>query len=288
MYFCHWAAWAPVHQEPARWRARSSNEARTAPCASAARQRRLDPPHPPSPLPPQEKIIKFSIPIADFFIDYDKHKLGAISRPQFRRGLNFAFGDSYIREAVTSEEISLLECAYAREMFDGAQFVDWKDFCKDINTVHTLTNLETKPTESPQPVRIKPQTRVSLSPAEEARVDELLSAMRKRFEIRSVYVKAPFHDFAQSTNSPMMVDHVTRQQFVQGLSRLGIEPGAEDLELLFKKYDDGEEGSVNYVAFATDVDATETFSDRSKAPKGSTLYGGFRSAKVHEELLKSL
>merc|ERR1719238_2375788 len=105
---------------------------------------------------------------------------------------------------------------------------------------------------------------ITLSAAEEARVQEVLSLMRERFQIRSVYVKAPFTDFAKSNNSPMMVDRITRQQFVQGLSRLGIEPSDADLELLFKKYDDSGEGSVNYVAFSTDVDATETFSGRER------------------------
>jgi Ca2+-binding EF-hand superfamily protein len=235
----------------------------------------------------QEKVIQFKIPVADFLFDYDRHKLGAISRPQFRRGLNFAFGNAYVRESIASEEMSLLEDAYAREMLDGALFVDWKQFCNDINAAITLTHLETKPTATPHPHKIERQA-VVLSPAEEARVQQLLAAMRKRFQIRSVYVKAPFHDFAQSTNSPMMVDHVTRQQFVQGLSRLGIEPAAADLELLFKKFDDGDEGSVNYVAFTTAVDDTETFSDRSRPVVGSNLYGGFRKPKVHEELLKSL
>ena len=56
-------------------------------------------------------MIQFKIPVADFLVDYDRHKLGAISRPQFRRGLNFAFGDSYIRESVTSNEMMLLEYA---------------------------------------------------------------------------------------------------------------------------------------------------------------------------------
>ena len=89
-----------------------------------------------------------------------------------------------------------------------------------------------------------------------------------------------------------MVDRITRQQFVQGLSSLGIEPTAEDLELLFKKYDDAGEGAVNYVTFCTDVDATETFSDRKRLPyspvPNSTFYGGFRQPKVHEELLRAM
>ena len=80
----------------------------------------------------------------------------------------------------------------------------------------------------------------------------------------------------------------TRQQFVQGLSRLGVEPSPAELELLFKKYDDDGEGSVNYVSFCNHVDVTETFSDRSYSKPQVPLYGGFRNAKVDEAVLKAL
>jgi len=241
----------------------------------------------------QEKVIQFKIPVQDFLVDYDKHKLGTVSVAQFRRGLNFAFGESYIKESITEEEMMILEQVYAREMLDGEYFVDWKAFCKDINAAILTPNLEVMPTMLPEPVvPTLGSAPVVLTAAEEARVQMLLKDMRERFRIRSVYVKAPFHDFARSNNSAMMVDRITRQQFVQGLSRLGIEPQASDLELLFKKYDDAGEGAVNYVTFTTDVDATETFSDRMRMPPSpvaqTTFYGGFRSPKVHEELLRSM
>ena len=89
--------------------------------------------------------------------------------------------------------------------------------------------------------------------------------MRDRFSIREVYVKGVFHDFALSKNSPKMIDHVTRQQFVQGLSRLGLEPAPDELALLFKKFDDDGVGNVNYVAFARAVDAAKAQDDRPNA-----------------------
>ena len=240
----------------------------------------------------QDKVVQFKIPIIDFFCDYDRHKIGAISSPHFRRGMNFAFGSMYVRESITAVEMEMIEQAYAREMLDGAIFVDWKEFCKDINSAVFTPNLESAPHTVPDQPYVKRATVDSLTPAEEERVQALLSAMRQRFKIRQVYVKAPFHDFAQSNNSPVMIDHVTRQQFVQGLARLGIEPSAEELELLFKKYDDAGDRSVNYVAFSTDVDATETFSTRERLPASpvpnTSFYGGFRFPKVHEELLQSM
>ena len=47
---------------------------------------------------------------------------------------------------------------------------------------------------------------------------------------------------------------------MQGLSRLGVEPSPEEIQLLFKKYDDDGVGNVNYVAFSRTVDALEQVS----------------------------
>ena len=79
---------------------------------------------------------------------------------------------------------------------------------------------------------------------------------------------------------------------VQGLARLGIEPTPSDLDLLFRKYDDLGEGSVNYVKFSVDVDPTETFSTRERLPAMpvpiTAFTGGFLKPKVHEDLLRSM
>ena len=241
----------------------------------------------------QEKASQFNVPVNDYFVDYDRHNMGAISRPQFRRALNAAFGMHYTNEAPTEAELNLLEEVYARETLDGEYFFSWKEFCKDIKDVVIMPGLEKLPLAQPHP--LVPEighTRITLSPEKEAKVQKLLGQMKQRFAIRCVYVKAPFHDFALSNNSPIMIDCCTRGQFVQGLARLGVEPSADELELLFDKYNIRGDGSVNYVAFATDVDPTETFSNRERvAPFSpelykSTLFGGFRKPRVHEELLR--
>ena len=127
---------------------------------------------------------------------------------------------------------------------------------------------------------------MNLDPEAEAGVAELLRAIRERFRVCSVYAKAPFADFAKSSNSPIMVDHVTRAQFIQGLASLGIHPSADEIELLLRKYDDDGDGNVNYLSFCRDVDCLETFSSRSKAPSEHhvTLHGGFRFPRTPEDL----
>jgi len=228
----------------------------------------------------------------NFFSDYDRHVRGTCTIPQFRAALFSAFGASYMKTDLTEKECQLLEETYARTMIDGEVHVRWKDFCNDIAAQVVPPNLEYDPlhdTSSPGFTPLIERKERQLSPEEEARLEPLLKKMRDRFSIREVYVKGPFHDFALSNNSPKMIDHVTRQQFVQGLSRLGLEPSPQDFELLFKKYDDDGVGNINYVAFARSVDALETFSDRSKASSDArnTLYGGWKKPKVPLDYLAS-
>ena len=87
----------------------------------------------------------------------------------------------------------------------------------------------------------------------------------------------------------MVIDHVTKSQFVKALSRLGVEPSAEQISLLAKKFGDDGEGMINYVAFCCAVDDQESSSLRSAdAAKGNTLHGGFRDSRVPVDLLKRL
>jgi len=255
---------------------------------------RLNAAKPPLPLQEllatlQNKIVQYGIPPHDFFVDYDRHQQGTVTIPQFRAALFNAFGASYVKADVTEAECQVLEEYYAQTMIDGDQHVRWKVFCNDLAAAVVPPHLEYTPTSEVGSRMIERHERM-LTPAEEAKVEEILSLMRQRFAIRCVYVKGPFHDFALSKNSPKMIDHCTRQQFVQGLSRLGLEPSQEDLELLFKKFDDDGVGNVNYVAFSRCVDALETFSDRNNASviARNNLHGGFRKPKVALDFLASL
>jgi len=226
----------------------------------------------------------------NFFADYDRHGRGTCTIAQFRAAMMLAFGASYMKTDLTEKECQLLEEWYARTLLDGEVHVKWKDFCNDIAAQVVPPNLEYDPLNNHDGfIPLIERKEKVLSREEEARLAPLLKKMKDRFSIREVYVKGPFHDFALSKNSPKMIDHVTRQQFVQGLSRLGIEPSASEIELLCKKYDDDGIGNVNYVAFARTVDALEQFSDRSKeaATKRNTLYGGWKKPKVPLDYLAS-
>jgi len=225
----------------------------------------------------KHKISRFDIVLADAFVDFDKHKLGAISRAQFRRGLNSAFGDAYIRESLKEEELNTLEEEFKREMVDGAQFVDWNRICLALDGTPLASDAQVQEsTISELDLPERQSHRMSHSGG--VRLRTVLAQIAERFRIRSVYVKTPFHDFARALNSPKMTNHITRQQFVQGISRLGVELHEDDLQLLCKMYDDLEDSSVNYVRFCQDVDASEIRSSRRFS--AVEFVAGFRHQKV--------
>ena len=80
--------------------------------------------------------------------------------------------------------------------------------------------------------------------------------------VRRVLVKPFFSDYEQQVNSAKVIDHITRNQTVQALSRFGVELDTAQAELLFDRYDDLGDGSVNFVALVRDVDPYENFSGR--------------------------
>lgn len=53
-----------------------------------------------------------------------------------------------------------------------------------------------------------------------------------------------------------VADHVTRKQFRQALSTAGIELPADQMDLIYEKFDDSNDLSINYVAFTRAVDPT--------------------------------
>jgi len=191
----------------------------------------------------------------NFFADYDRHGRGTCTIAQFRAAMMLAFGASYMKTDLTEKECQLLEEHYARTLLDGEVHVKWKDFCDDIAAVVVPPHLEYDPLNAhegfiPLIERkeriLSPEEEVSLVVAvaaaavgvrralaltltlilsthpEQARLAPLLKKMRDRFSIREVYVKGVFHDFALSKNSPKMIDHVTRQQFVQAQARVWV------------------------------------------------------------------
>ena len=122
--------------------------------------------------------------------------------------------------------------------------------------------LEKSPHETPSSRVLQHAPHTLQPPEREAAVQALLEALRQRVLVRRVLVKPFFSDYEQQVNSAKVIDHITRNQTIQALSRFGVELDTAQAELLFDRYDDLGDGSVNFVALVRDVDPYENFSGR--------------------------
>lgn len=111
-------------------------------------------------------------------------------------------------------------------------------------------------------------------------------------------VKPLFADYGAWSHATKMVDHITRQQALQSLSKLGVELTSEEANLLFRRYDTLATGTVNFIALVRDIDPFESFSGRQmrrhafpqdpEYGSGFTMHGGFRQDRVVPGLLLNL
>ena len=165
--------------------------------------------------------------------------------------------------SLTENDIMLLVSRYGRVMPHGATHVLWRDLVRDIEEAFTTAGMEKDPDLQVKRQVFGEQRPIELPAPREERVQAILAALRRRVEVRRVLVKPLFSDYEQQVNSAKVVDHITRSQMVQALSRLHVELTAEDAALLFERYDTLNDGTVNYIALVRDIDPYEAFSSRN-------------------------
>ena len=160
-------------------------------------------------------MYKQRIRIQDFFGDFDRLRCGSITPTQFARALGLA------GFTMTEAQYSELSDAYPSAVADRP--VCYKDFCADVNGVFTKYHLEKAPLEhvEPKPASLLDTERFSAKPTrslgteDDERVDQILDAIAEGVRKRRVEVKPFFNDACSNQNSPMRVNHVTKQQFKQ-------------------------------------------------------------------------
>lgn len=143
--------------------------------------------------------------------------------------------------------------------------VNYQAFCDLIDESFTVKNLEKDPLQqvSDVPVDILNTNRYqrcdkTLTEAEEEGLYSVLSRIAQVCKIKRILVKPVFDDAAANKNSTLSVNRVTANQFKQALNvKLGLRLKESEVQWLLKKFDDNNDGMVNYVAFANLVDPPE-------------------------------
>jgi Ca2+-binding EF-hand superfamily protein len=217
----------------------------------------------------EENLKKYAnrnrVRFREFFRDFDKRRSNEVSDAHFRTGL------SYIKVTFTELELQALANKY-RNPSSGR--VRYADFCDSIETVFTTKGLERMPTAEVPSITAEaflgPR---QLSDADEMDLMELMERVKERVRVRRLQIKPIFQDYDRKAVTKTIskfchrVGTVTKAQFKQGLAIAlsGMPFNEREYDLLCRKFD--ENGDVNYVAFAEQIDA-ENMVDKTMPATG--------------------
>eukprot|EP00826_Nyctotherus_ovalis_P059101 TRINITY_DN818_c0_g1_i17.p1 TRINITY_DN818_c0_g1~~TRINITY_DN818_c0_g1_i17.p1 ORF type:complete len:380 (-),score=141.66 TRINITY_DN818_c0_g1_i17:1038-2177(-) len=188
------------------------------------------------------------IRITEFFYDFDKLRKGAVTKEQFRRIL------SLLGFTLTEKEYQSLEARY----LGGDGFMNYVQFCDDVDSAFTLKGIDKNPTAVVKPVEVTDtlparRKRVELDEVSRQKLFDILQMAYKLVQTQRFHMK-PFFQAFDTTQSGF----VSKWQFVRVLAQVGLKPTEETMNILLKYYmNKGNFDEVNYVDFVNDVDRPE-------------------------------
>jgi len=193
----------------------------------------------------KKQIFVNRINLYSFLCDYDPLNHGIISPEQFYAGISLA------RINISNEEVRRVANAYK----NAHGKILYKLFCKNIDTIFTVHNLENYPTcdvKNPSYNYLVKNTN-QLSQEKEERLKKVLSYIKHEIDIRRLLLRPYFTDF-DDFRSTSRTGKVMRSQFHRILSTMKINLSQDDLFLLYEKYQDPETGLIKYMSFVNEVD----------------------------------
>ncbi|KAJ3323799.1 hypothetical protein HDV06_001169 [Boothiomyces sp. JEL0866] len=188
-------------------------------------------------------VYRNRIRLIEFFRDYDRHNCGLVTQTQFVTGIRLA------RIPLDSNELDVLLKTYGTPD-DRANY---RKLCASIDTVFTINNLEQNPLQE-----VKPPSRDwliqscnKLEPHEEQQCSQIIARLQTIIKERRILIAPLFKDFDRFLGN---MGRVSRSHFSRLLVMMGMNISDEDLHILFRKYEDHEEGRINYQEFIKQID----------------------------------
>jgi len=228
----------------------------------------------------KKQIYVNRINLLSFFIDYDPLNHGIISPEQFYAGISLARID-----------ISNGEVKRVAEAYKNAQGkIYYRLFCKNIDTIFTVHNLENYPTCDVKypPYDYLVKTTNKLSPEKEERLKKVLSFIKHEIDIRRLLLRPYFSDF-DDFRSTSRTGKVMRSQFHRILSTMKINLSQDDLYLLYEKYQDPDTGLIKYLSFVDEVDFPKWDpSEVRLTPRTPLPFDTYSSSSVSRGVIKKL
>lgn len=194
----------------------------------------------------QTFVFKRRIRLEDFFLSFDFHHMGWVTKQKFRSVCG------QVNLPLTPTEIEL--CLQVFTMPEQEDLFNYREFCDQINEVFGVKELNRTPQDSglarstalPDPS----MTLQRLCEADENDLQKILQRMRTVIATRRMNIREQFRDYDKHPRK----NYISRQQFKQSIARLGLSTSPAEFAILCKKYRCTDLDDMNYQAFCNDVD----------------------------------
>lgn len=187
------------------------------------------------------KVYRQPVRTLDFMSDYDKLNHGRVNKTSFRRALKLA------RFELTESEMDILEDAFQHHFYPD--FVDYRQFCDEIESIFTTKDLEKNPLLEVNQFQPPNEMEINeLTPEAEELLRGCCGKLAERVRVGRMQLFPLFEDYDR-----VHIGTVSRSQFRRTLSELGLGSMLSDQEfqVLYQKFDIkvGGRDDVNYIAF---------------------------------------
>lgn len=194
----------------------------------------------------QSFVFKRRIRLHEFFEGFDPLRHGTVTIQKLRT----VIGQCNL--PITEEQIESIINEF--RVPDQNDLFNYRQFCAQINKVFGPTELEKKPLNDGSPiVRAIPdpsKTIQGLASDDIRRINRILDRMKYMIRTRRMNIKEQFTDYDYAPRK----NYITKQQFKQSITRLGLTTNPTELDLLCSKYRCTDLDDMNYQAFIDDVD----------------------------------
>jgi Ca2+-binding EF-hand superfamily protein len=194
----------------------------------------------------QTFVFKRRIRLEDFFLAFDFHHNGQVTRQKFHS----VVGQTNL--PLTAEQIEICMQSFAVPQTDD--LVNYREFCHQINEIFGVRELNRTPLHPSQPVsHAAPDPSATLQrlcEKDEEQLQQILKKMKYLVLTRRMNIREQFMDYDKQPRK----SYITKQQFKQSIARLGLVATPAEFELLCKKYRCTDLEEQNYLAFCNDID----------------------------------
>lgn len=205
----------------------------------------------------QTHVYKRRLRVRDVFLDHDQLRCGRCTRQQFVRGV-----DALVSTALSHQEVDALAAHFTEEgpRVHTPQVVNYTKFCRAVDEVFMIPNLEMQPTAKvPRPGSSLQRGFAPSAVDDEERLSKVLRHAALLAKTRGVEFGNCFQDCERSNATSLVCSRhsgkVTPAQFKQHFP-FAQDFSEGDLDLLIKRYRT-EGGDVHFQAMHRDLREVE-------------------------------